>query len=69
MCMGGGSGSRPPTQGQNQAKLDIDNGVVKPGESNYDMARLASGGFMRGTGYRSPTESLLAPANDSTLLG
>lgn len=68
--MGGGSrGSSTPTQQQNQAKLDIDNGVVKPGDSNYDRARLASGGFMRGAGYRSPTESLLAPAGDTTYLG
>ena len=70
MCMdSGGGGSRTPSAAENQATLDIQNGVVKEGSNDYLRARLASSGFARGAGYRSPTESLLAPAGDTTYLG
>ena len=69
---GGGDGYKPPTQQQNQASLDIANGVVQPGSDEYRRAQLARTSF-RGAGYRSPTESLLASSTaqdgGSTLLG
>ena len=70
MCMGGSSGGyRPPSQGQNQANLDIENGVVKQGDPGYEDAQRARRRGIFGSIYKGPNNSLLAPESDSTLLG